>query len=487
MFMKKMAVHKNEESRNIGSIISISGPVIDIRFESKILPKLLHVLSIHTEKETIFLEVVQHLNDQDVRTISMNAVEGLSRSVLVYDTGKTLQIPVGKDVLGNIYNIAGEALNKTKEENEHDKLNNKNIRSIYALPPAFKDQAVTKEVLTTGIKVIDLLCPYVRGGKIGLFGGAGVGKTVLIQELINSIAKNYGGYSVFVGVGERTREGNDLYREMIESGMIDRENLSESKVALVFGQMNEAPGARARIAFSGLTIAEEFRDQKQDVLLFVDNIFRFTQAGSEVSALLGRMPSAVGYQPTLSTEMGRLQERITSVSDGSITSVQAIYVPADDLTDPAPATSFAHLDAKTVLSRSVAAMGIFPAVDPLDSTSTILMPEYVGQRHYDIAQNVVQTLQKYKDLQQMIAILGIDELPAEDRTLVYRARKIQKFLSQPFITAEKFTGTKGCFVDLPDILDGFEAILKGDCDHIDEQAFYMVGSLNEILEKTKQN
>ena len=428
----------------------------------------------------MILEVAQHLGENTVRTIAMDATEGLQRGQEVQDNGNPISVPVGPETLGRIMNIIGEPID------ERGPIESKKSLPIHRAAPDFVDQSTETEVLVTGIKVIDLLAPYSKGGKIGLFGGAGVGKTVLIMELINNVAKAHGGYSVFAGVGERTREGNDLYHEMIESGVINLEG-DTSKVSLVYGQMNEPPGARARVALSGLTQAEYFRDEEnQDVLFFVDNIFRFTQAGSEVSALLGRIPSAVGYQPTLATDMGALQERITTTNKGSITSVQAIYVPADDLTDPAPATSFSHLDATTVLNRSIAELGIYPAVDPLDSTSRILEPRTLGEKHYQVARDVQKTLQTYKSLQDIIAILGMDELSEEDKLVVSRARKIQRFLSQPFHVAEVFTGSPGKFVSLEDTIKGFDGLVKGDYDHIPEAAFYLVGTIEEALEKAKK-
>ena len=430
--------------------------------------------------QKLILEVAQHLGENTVRTIAMDATEGLQRGQEVQDDGNPISVPVGPETLGRIMNVIGEPID------ERGPIESKKTLPIHRSAPEFVDQSTETEVLVTGIKVIDLLAPYAKGGKIGLFGGAGVGKTVLIMELINNVAKAHGGYSVFAGVGERTREGNDLYHEMIESGVINLDGGS-SKVSLVYGQMNEPPGARARVALSGLTQAEYFRDEEnQDVLFFVDNIFRFTQAGSEVSALLGRIPSAVGYQPTLATDMGALQERITTTNKGSITSVQAIYVPADDLTDPAPATSFSHLDATTVLNRSIAELGIYPAVDPLDSTSRILEPRTLGEKHYQVARDVQKTLQTYKSLQDIIAILGMDELSEEDKLVVSRARKIQRFLSQPFHVAEVFTGSPGKFVSLEDTIKGFEGLVKGDYDHIPEAAFYMVGTMEEALEKAKK-
>tara|TARA_Y100000992_G_scaffold110261_1_gene71786 strand:- start:1027 stop:2370 length:1344 start_codon:yes stop_codon:yes gene_type:complete len=440
----------------------------------------MNALSTKVGEQKLILEVAQHLGENTVRTIAMDATEGLQRGQEVQDDGDPINVPVGPETLGRIMNVIGEPID------ERGPIESKKTLPIHRSAPEFVDQSTETEVLVTGIKVIDLLAPYAKGGKIGLFGGAGVGKTVLIMELINNVAKAHGGYSVFAGVGERTREGNDLYHEMIESGVINLDGGS-SKVSLVYGQMNEPPGARARVALSGLTQAEYFRDEEnQDVLFFVDNIFRFTQAGSEVSALLGRIPSAVGYQPTLATDMGALQERITTTNKGSITSVQAIYVPADDLTDPAPATSFSHLDATTVLNRSIAELGIYPAVDPLDSTSRILEPRTLGEKHYQVARDVQKTLQTYKSLQDIIAILGMDELSEEDKLVVSRARKIQRFLSQPFHVAEVFTGSPGKFVSLEDTIKGFEGLVKGDYDHIPEAAFYMVGTMEEALEKAKK-
>ncbi len=466
-------------SDNNGKIKQVLGAVVDVSFDDK-LPQILDALVVKHENKDLVLEVAQHLGENTVRTIAMDSTDGLVRGQKVQDTGKPISVPVGPETLGRILNVVGEPVD------ERGPVKTKLTAPIHKEAPLFTDQATDTEVLVTGIKVVDLLAPYSKGGKIGLFGGAGVGKTVLIMELINNIAKGHGGYSVFAGVGERTREGNDLYHEMIESGVIKLEN-NESKAALVYGQMNEPPGARARVALTGLTMAEYFRDEEgQDVLLFVDNIFRFTQAGSEVSALLGRIPSAVGYQPTLSTDMGALQERITSTNKGSITSVQAIYVPADDLTDPAPATSFAHLDATTVLSRQIAELGIYPAVDPLDSTSRILDPRVIGDDHYAVARKVQETLQKYKSLQDIIAILGMDELSEEDKLVVDRARKIQRFLSQPFHVAEVFTGTPGVFVNLKDTIKGFKGLVDGDFDDIPEAAFYMVGTIEEAIEKSKK-
>ncbi len=463
-------------TKNSGKIKQVLGAVVDVSFEDK-LPQILDALVVKHEKKDLVLEVAQHLGENTVRTIAMDSTDGLVRGQEVTDTGNPISVPVGPETLGRILNVVGEPVD------ERGPMKTKLRAPIHKNAPEFIDQSTDTEVLVTGIKVVDLLAPYAKGGKIGLFGGAGVGKTVLIMELINNIAKGHGGYSVFAGVGERTREGNDLYHEMIESGVIKLDT-DESKAALVYGQMNEPPGARARVALTGLTLAEYFRDEEgQDVLLFVDNIFRFTQAGSEVSALLGRIPSAVGYQPTLSTDMGALQERITSTNKGSITSVQAIYVPADDLTDPAPATSFAHLDATTVLSRQIAELGIYPAVDPLDSTSRILDPRIIGENHYNVARKVQETLQKYKSLQDIIAILGMDELSEEDKLVVDRARKIQRFLSQPFHVAEVFTGTPGVFVNLQDTIKGFDDLVNGKYDDIPEVAFYMVGTIDEALEK----
>lgn len=462
--------------KSVGKITQVLGAVVDVQFDGE-LPKILNALHCENNGQRLVLEVAQHLGENTVRTIAMDATEGLVRGQEVSDTGDAIQMPVGPETLGRILNVIGEPVD------ERGPVNAKATAPIHADAPDFADQSTESEILVTGIKVVDLLAPYAKGGKIGLFGGAGVGKTVLIMELINNVAMGHGGYSVFAGVGERTREGNDLYYEMIEGGIIDLEG-DKSKVALVYGQMNEPPGARARVALSGLTIAEYFRDvEGQDVLFFVDNIFRFTQAGSEVSALLGRIPSAVGYQPTLATDMGALQERITSTNKGSITSVQAIYVPADDLTDPAPATSFAHLDATTVLNRQIAELGIYPAVDPLDSTSRMLDPAVVGDRHYGIARRVQETLQTYKSLQDIIAILGMDELSEDDKLIVARARKIQRFLSQPFHVAEVFTGSPGKFVKLEDTIDAFEAIVAGEYDDLPEAAFYMCGGIEEVKEK----
>jgi len=482
---KEVAKVKKENKKEkafvaTGYISQVVGAVVDVKFDdSKDLPPILTALRCDNHGRDLILEVAQHLGENVVRCIAMDETEGLVRGLEVVNTGAPIEVPVGPDLLGRIVNVVGEPVDGRGE-----------IKSSYYYPihrpaPSFVDQSTETEVLTTGIKVIDLLEPYAKGGKIGLFGGAGVGKTVLIMELINNIAKGHGGYSVFAGVGERTREGNDLYHEMIDSGVIDLEG-KNSKTVLVYGQMNEPPGARARVALTGLTQAEYFRDEAhQDVLFFVDNIFRFTQAGSEVSALLGRIPSAVGYQPTLGTDMGAMQERITSTKNGSITSVQAVYVPADDLTDPAPATTFAHLDATTVLSRQIAELGIFPAVDPLDSTSRILDPQILGEEHYQVARQVQEVLQKYKSLQDIIAILGMDELSDEDKLTVSRARKIQRFLSQPFHVAEVFTGTPGVFVKLEDTIKGFKGILEGKYDDIPEQAFYMVGTIEDALKKAE--
>ena len=462
-----------------GKITQIIGAVVDVNFDSD-LPEIYTALEVHNSGNKLILEVAQHLGENNVRTIAMDATEGLKRGDQVTNTNAPISVPVGPETLGRIINVVGESIDEKGEVKTKEKW------PIHRPAPKFTDQATETEQLVTGIKVIDLLAPYAKGGKIGLFGGAGVGKTVTIMELINNIAKAHGGFSVFAGVGERTREGNDLYHEMIESGVIKTDGKG-SKAALVYGQMNEPPGARARVALTGLTVAEYFRDKEgQDVLFFVDNIFRFTQAGSEVSALLGRIPSAVGYQPTLATDMGNLQERITSTDKGSITSVQAIYVPADDLTDPAPATSFSHLDATTVLSRQIAEIGIYPAVDPLDSTSRILDPRVVGEEHYRVARDVQRILQAYKSLQDIIAILGMDELSEEDKLTVARARKIQRFLSQPFFVAEVFTGSPGKLVDLEDTIKGFDAICKGEYDHLPEAAFYMVGGIEEVIEKAEK-
>uniref|UniRef100_A0A6Q2Z5T4 ATP synthase subunit beta n=1 Tax=Esox lucius TaxID=8010 RepID=A0A6Q2Z5T4_ESOLU len=458
-----------------GRIVAVIGAVVDVQFDEG-LPPILNALEVAGRESRLVLEVAQHLGENTVRTIAMDGTEGLVRGQKVVDTGDPIRIPVGPETLGRIMNVIGEPID------ERGPISTK-TSPIHAEAPEFTDMSVEQEILVTGIKVVDLLAPYAKGGKIGLFGGAGVGKTVLIMELINNVAKAHGGYSVFAGVGERTREGNDLYHEMIESGVINLKDTT-SKVALVYGQMNEPPGARARVALTGLTVAEYFRDQEgQDVLLFIDNIFRFTQAGSEVSALLGRIPSAVGYQPTLATDMGTMQERITTTKKGSITSVQAIYVPADDLTDPAPATTFAHLDATTVLSRAIAELGIYPAVDPLDSTSRIMDPNIVGAEHYDVARGVQKILQDYKSLQDIIAILGMDELSEEDKLIVSRARKIQRFLSQPFQVAEVFTGHAGKLVPLKETIKGFQSILNGEYDNLPEQAFYMVGPIEEVVEK----
>ncbi len=462
-----------------GRITQVIGAVVDVQFEGD-LPAILNALETKNQGNRLVLEVAQHLGESTVRTIAMDASEGLVRGQEVVDTGQPIAVPVGPGLLGRIINVIGEPVDEAGPGKFTDK------RPIHADAPAYTEQSTEAEILVTGIKVVDLLAPYAKGGKIGLFGGAGVGKTVLIQELINNVAKAHGGYSVFAGVGERTREGNDLYHEMIESGVNKKGGGEGSKCALVFGQMNEPPGARARVGLSGLTVAEYFRDEGQDVLFFVDNIFRFTQAGSEMSALLGRIPSAVGYQPTLATDMGALQERITTTTKGSITSVQAIYVPADDLTDPAPAASFAHLDATTVLSRSIAEKGIYPAVDPLDSTSRMLSPLVVGEEHYAVARQVQQILQRYKALQDIIAILGMDELSEEDKIAVARARKIERFLSQPFHVAEVFTGSPGVFVDLADTIRGFKGLCEGKYDHLPESAFYMVGTIEAAVEKGKR-
>ena len=465
--------------KNIGIITQVTGAVVDVSFE-KDLPGILNALEVDHEGSKLILEVAQHLGENSVRTIAMDTTDGLVRGQEVIDTGDPITVPVGKETLGRILNVVGEPVDK------RGPIKSKTTASIHQPAPEFVEQSTETEILVTGIKVVDLLAPYSKGGKVGLFGGAGVGKTVILMEFINNIAREHGGFSVFAGVGERTREGNDLYKEMIEGGVIDIKG-KKSKVALVYGQMNEPPGARARVGLTGLTLAEHFRDKEgQDVLLLVDNIFRFTQAGSEVSALLGRIPSAVGYQPTLSTDMGALQERITTTKKGSITSVQAIYVPADDLTDPAPATSFAHLDATTVLSRSLAELGIYPAVDPLDSTSRILDPTIVGEEHYQVARRVQEVLQSYKSLQDIIAILGMDELSEEDKLTVSRARKIQRFLSQPFFVAEVFTGSPGKLVDLEATIKGFDAICKGEYDHLPEAAFYMVGTIEEAVEKAEK-
>ena len=463
-----------------GKITQVIGAVVDVQFDGE-LPAILNALETENNGKRLVLEVAQHLGENTVRTIAMDATEGLVRGEAVTDTNGPITVPVGNATLGRILNVIGEPVD------EKGPVAKKEARAIHQPAPTFAEQATSSEILVTGIKVIDLLAPYSKGGKIGLFGGAGVGKTVLIMELINNIAKVHSGFSVFAGVGERTREGNDLYHEMIESGVIKPDNLEESQVALVYGQMNEPPGARARVALTGLTLAEQFRDQSgTDVLFFVDNIFRFTQAGSEVSALLGRIPSAVGYQPTLATDMGALQERITSTKAGSITSVQAIYVPADDLTDPAPATSFAHLDATTVLSRAISELGIYPAVDPLDSTSRILDPSVVGEEHYQVARDVQGILQRYKSLQDIIAILGMDELSEEDKLTVARARKIQRFLSQPFDVAKVFTGSDGVQVPLDKTIASFKAVVAGEYDHLPEAAFYMVGDIEEVKAKAQR-
>ena len=464
---------------NVGRVSQVLGAVVDVQFDGE-LPPILNALNAEFNGQRLVLEVAQHLGENTVRCIAMDTTDGLTRGQDVADTGDAISVPVGKETLGRIMDVIGRPID------ERGDVKTSASWPIHRAAPEFTEQSTETEVLVTGIKVIDLLEPYAKGGKIGLFGGAGVGKTVLIMELINNIAKGHGGYSVFAGVGERTREGNDLYHEMIESGVIDLEG-DNSKVALVYGQMNEPPGARARVALTGLTQAEYFRDEEgQDVLFFVDNIFRFTQAGAEVSALLGRIPSAVGYQPTLSTDMGAMQERITTTNKGSITSVQAVYVPADDLTDPAPATTFAHLDATTVLNRSIAEKGIYPAVDPLDSTSRILDPRIIGDDHYAVARGVQQTLQSYKNLQDIIAILGMDELSEEDKMTVARARKLERFLSQPFHVAEVFTGFPGVFVSLEETIKGFKGILNGDYDHLPEAAFYMVGTMDEAIAKAEK-
>lgn len=469
-------------TKNKGYITQIISAVVDVAFDGENVPKIYNALECKNNGNKLVLEVAQHIGDGVVRCIAMDSTDGLLRGAEVVDTGNPIMIPVGKETLGRIMNVIGEPID------ERGPINGKKYSSIHAKAPKFSDLSTEKKILTTGIKVIDLLAPYSKGGKIGLFGGAGVGKTVLIMELINNIAKAHGGYTVFAGVGERTREGNDLYHEMIDSSIINLDKLEESKVSLVYGQMNEPPGARARVALTGLTVAEHFRDEAggQDVLFFVDNIFRFTQAGAEVSATLGRIPSAVGYQPTLSTEMGSMQERITSTKHGSITSVQAIYVPADDLTDPAPATSFTHLEATTVLSRQISELGIYPAVDPLDSNSQMLDPTIIGEEHYKVARDVQKILQTYKSLQDIIAILGMDELSEEDKLVVARARKIQKFLSQPFHVAEVFTGSKGKFVSLEDTIYSFKGLVSGQYDDLPEAAFYMVGDIKEAIEKAEQ-
>lgn len=460
--------------QNVGKVVQIIGAVLDIRFDAEHLPSLKNAIIIKNGEKEVVVEVAQHIGEDMVRCIAMSSTDGLVRGMDAIDTGGAISVPVGKNTLGRIFNLLGQPIDEAGDLEEGEKW------PIHRDPPAYEEQQTNAEILETGIKVIDLICPYQKGGKIGLFGGAGVGKTVIIMELINNIAKQHGGLSVFTGVGERTREGNDLYYEMKESGVLD-------KTALVFGQMNEPPGARMRVGLTGLTMAEYFRDRAgQDVLLFIDNIFRFTQAGSEVSALLGRMPSAVGYQPTLATEMGALQERITSTQKGSITSVQAVYVPADDLTDPAPATTFAHLDATTVLSRQIASLGIYPAVDPLDSTSRILSPEVVGEEHYEVARGVQSILQKMKDLQDIIAILGMDELSEEDKIIVSRARKVQRFLSQPFNVAEQFTGMAGKYVPVSETIRGFREILEGKHDDVPESAFLFVGTIEEAIEKAKK-
>ena len=460
--------------QNIGKVVQVIGPVLDIRFEDGQLPELLNAIEIQSGDRKIVAEVAQHIGDNVARCISMNATDGMVRGLEAVDTGSPITVPVGDKCLGRIFNLLGQAIDDQPDPENVERW------PIHRPAPSYEEQETSTEILETGIKVVDLICPYAKGGKIGLFGGAGVGKTVLIMELINNVAKQHGGLSVFAGVGERTREGNDLYNEMKESGVIN-------KTALVYGQMNEPPGARMRVALSGLTMAEYYRDREnQDVLLFIDNIFRFTQAGSEVSALLGRMPSAVGYQPTLATEMGALQERITSTHKGSITSVQAVYVPADDLTDPAPATTFAHLDATTVLSRDISSLGIYPAVDPLDSTSRILTPEVVGQEHYEVARAVQGILQRYKELQDIIAIMGMDELSDEDKLIVARARKVQRFLSQPFSVAEQFTGYQGKYVPLKETIRGFKEIIEGKHDDLPESAFLFVGSIDEAVAKAKK-
>ena len=464
---------------NQGKVVQVMGAVVDVKFDDH-LPAILDALEVEHDGKKLVLEVAQHLGENSVRTIAMDTTEGLKRGQAVDSTGAPISVPVGEETLGRIINVVGEPVDQKGD------LNVTQTRPIHQNAPEFIDHSTDKEILVTGIKVVDLLCPYSKGGKIGLFGGAGVGKTVLIMELINNIAKAHGGYSVFAGVGERTREGNDLYWEMIESGVNKEGGGDGSKCSLVYGQMNEPPGARARVALSGLSVAEHFREEGQDVLFFVDNIFRFTQAGSEVSALLGRIPSAVGYQPTLAIDMGNLQERITSTNKGSITSVQAIYVPADDLTDPAPATSFAHLDATTVLSRAISEKGIYPAVDPLDSNSRILEADIVGEEHYNVARDVQEILQKYKSLQDIIAILGMDELSEEDKLTVARARKIERFFSQPFHVAEVFTGSPGILVDISDTIKGFKGLCNGDYDHLPEAAFYMVGTIEDAIKKGEE-
>ena len=467
------------DTQAVGKVTQVIGAVVDVRFDTA-LPEILNSLETKIGDTRLVLEVAQHLGERTVRTIAMDSTEGLVRGQDVLDTGNPIKVPVGENTLGRIMNVIGEPVDEAGD------ISSDQTRAIHQEAPEFIEQSTEAEMLVTGIKVVDLLAPYAKGGKIGLFGGAGVGKTVLIMELINNVAKAHGGYSVFAGVGERTREGNDLYWEMIESGVNVEKGGEGSKCALVYGQMNEPPGARARVALTGLTVAEHFRDEGQDVLFFVDNIFRFTQAGSEVSALLGRIPSAVGYQPTLATDMGAMQERITTTTKGSITSVQAIYVPADDLTDPAPATSFAHLDATTVLSRSIAEKGIYPAVDPLDSTSRIMEPRIVGDEHYGVAREDQEILQRYKALQDIIAILGMDELSEEDKQVVSRARKIERFLSQPFHVAEIFTGSPGVLVDLADTIKGFKGLCAGDYDHLPEAAFYMVGTIDEAIAKAEK-
>ena len=465
--------NRSMTNQNIGTIVTVIGAVLDIRFSPDHLPNLLNAIEIDNNGQKLVVEVAQHIGDDVVRCIAMGSTDGLVRGMQAVDTGASIKVPVGNETLGRVFNLLGEAVDNKPQPETEEKW------EIHRPAPTFEEQEASNQVLETGIKVVDLIAPYLKGGKIGLFGGAGVGKTVLIMELINNIAKQHGGISVFTGVGERTREGNDLYNEMTESGVIN-------KTALVYGQMNEPPGARMRVALTGLTMAEYFRDKEgQDVLLFIDNIFRFTQAGSEVSALLGRMPSAVGYQPTLATEMGALQERITSTKKGSITSVQAVYVPADDLTDPAPATTFAHLDATTVLSRNIAAMGIFPAVDPLESTSKILTPDIVGKEHYEVARAVQSILQRYNELQDIIAILGMDELSDEDKLTVARARKIQRFLSQPFSVAEAFTGMEGKYVPLKETIRGFKEIIEGKHDDLPESAFLFAGTIDDVIEKAK--
>jgi F-type H+/Na+-transporting ATPase subunit beta len=474
-----MARKATKSSGSVGRVAQVLGAVVDVQFDGH-LPEILNALEADNGGNRLVLEVAQHLGESTVRTVAMDTTEGLVRGQEVTDTGGPITVPVGDETLGRIINVIGEPVDQAGPLKTRDR------RAIHQPAPEFVEQSTEAEILVTGIKVVDLLAPYAKGGKIGLFGGAGVGKTVIIMELINNVAKAHGGYSVFAGVGERTREGNDLYHEMIESGVNKKGGGPGSKAALVYGQMNEPPGARARVGLSGLTVAEHFRDQGQDVLFFVDNIFRFTQAGSEVSALLGRIPSAVGYQPTLATDMGTLQERITTTQKGSITSVQAIYVPADDLTDPAPATSFAHLDATTVLSRGIAEKGIYPAVDPLDSTSRMLDARIIGEEHYQTARQVQQVLQRYKGLQDIIAILGMDELSEEDKLIVARARKIERFLSQPFFVAEVFTGSPGKLVPLEDTIKGFKGLVNGDYDHLPETAFYMVGTIEEAVEKAQR-